>query len=150
VILFPLLRAKERRQIIGSEDDRILIDSKEFSRLIHELGGNSIRWSRLRIKNSDGSNHVRNAVEHTFVRDIHALEEKIRNLREQTKDTTIAIGQLKKYYTLHSRNFRELKIKWMLAKKLWFYDAEKALKRVYNMLINTRRAIANEVTRREK
>ncbi|MHA2423592.1 MAG: hypothetical protein ACXAEF_02320 [Candidatus Thorarchaeota archaeon] len=148
VILFPLFRAKERRRIIGTEENRILIDSKEFSRLVREVGGNSIRWSRLKIKNLNGSNHVRNAIENTFIRDLRALEDKIRNLREQSKDTAITLSQLKKNYGLLSRSFRELKTKWLLAKKLWFYDAEKALKRIYNILINTRRIISFEETRR--
>ena len=150
VILFPIFRAKERRRIIGLEDDKALIDSKEFSVLIREIGGNSIRWSRLRIMNSNGSHHVRQAVENTFVRDKHALEEKIRNLRERVKDTTVPIRQLQKTYTLLSRNFRELKTKWILAEKLWFYDAEKALKRIYNLLINTRRIITSEESNRMK
>lgn len=148
VILFPLFRSKERRRIIGSDDDRVLIDSKEFNKLIRELGGNSIRWPRLKIKNPSGGSHVQEAVEHTFVRDLNALEEKIRKLRERSKDTTIPMKQLKKNYTMLSRNFRELKTKWMLAKKLWFYDAMKALKRTYNMLINTRRIITLEEARR--
>ncbi|MFX1558964.1 MAG: hypothetical protein ACFFBL_00075 [Promethearchaeota archaeon] len=148
VILFPLFRAKERRRIIG--DDKVLIDSKEFSTLIREIGGSSIRWSRLKIGNSNGSNHIRRAVENTLVRDLRALEKKIRNLRERSKDTTAPIRQLKKSYTLQSHNFRELKTKWMLAKKLWFYDAEKALKRTYNLLINTRRIITSEEFNRMK
>jgi hypothetical protein len=148
VILFPLFKSKERRRIIGSDDDRVLIDSKEFNKLIRELGGNSIRWPRLKIKNPSGGSHVQEAVEHTFVRDLNALEEKIRKLRERSKDTTVPIRQLKKNYTMLSRNFRELKTKWMLAKKLWFYDAEKALRRTYNMLISVRRIITLEETRR--
>jgi hypothetical protein len=149
VILFPLFRSKERRRIIGSDDDdRVLIDSKEFNKQIRELGGNSIRWSRLKIKNPSGGSHVQEAVEHTLVRDLSALEEKIRKLRVRSKDDTIPIRQLKKNYTMLSHNFRELKTKWMLAKKLWFYDAKKELKRTYNMLISTRRIITLEEARR--
>jgi hypothetical protein len=60
----------------------------------------------------------------------------------------VPIAHLKKNYTILSRRFRELKTKWMTARKLWFYDAEKDLKRTYNMLINTRRAIVSEEVRR--
>jgi len=148
VILFPLFRAKERRRILGSEDERVLIDSQEFSKLIREIGGNSVRWTRLKIKNSNGSNQVKQAVENTFERDLRGLEDKIRSLRGQSKDTAIPIRQLKKKYGLLSRSFRELKTKWLLAKKLWFYDAEKALRRTYNILINTRRMITSEESRR--
>jgi hypothetical protein len=149
VILFPLLRSKERRRILGSEDERVLIDSSEFSRLVRDNGGNTLRWSRLKIINLNGDNHINNAIEQTLYRDLAPLEEKIRAHREKCKDSTVTITQLKKDYTILSRRFRELKTKWMTAKQLWFYDAEKALKRTYNMLINTRRAIISEEAKRE-
>ena len=148
VVLFPLLRSKERRRILGSEDEKVLIDSTEFSRLVRANGGNAFRWSRLRIINLNGVDHVQHAVEKTLSRDLAPLEEKIRALRERCKDSTISITLLKKNYTALSRRFRKLKTKWMLAKKLWFYDAERALKRTYNMLINTRRTIVLEESRR--
>lgn len=146
VILFPLFRSKERRRIIGSEDEGVLIDSTEFTKLVRKNGGNALRWSRIRIINLDGVNYTREAIQRALDRDLMALEERIRTLRERLKDPTITIGQLKKNYTLLSRSFRELKTKWMLAKKLWLHDAEKALKRIYNMLINTRRAIISAET----
>ncbi|MFW9805104.1 MAG: hypothetical protein ACFFFK_00055 [Candidatus Thorarchaeota archaeon] len=148
VILFPLLRSKERRRIIGTEEQQVLIDSKEFTSLISKFGGYSNRWSRLKITNSEAITHVNHAVENTFMRDIQSLEEKIRDLRERSKDPTISVRRLKKNYMIQSRSFRELKTKWMLAKKLWLYDAEKILKRTYNMLIGVRRAITLEEARR--
>ena len=147
-ILFPLLRAKEQRRVLGSEDERVLIDSKDFSRLIRENGGTALRWSRLRIINLDGGDLLKHAFEQTLSRDLIPLEEKIRALRDMSRDTTAPIAHLKKNYTILSRRFRELKTKWMTARKLWFYDAEKDLKRTYNMLINTRRAIVSEEARR--
>ncbi len=148
VILFPLLRSKERRKLLESENETVLIDSKEFSRLVRENGGNTVRWSRIRIINLNGDSHIWDAVERTLSRDLIPLEGKIRTLRERCKDSSTAIGQLKTNYTQLSRSFREMKTKWMLAKQLWFYDAEKALKRTYNKLINTRRAIISEESKR--
>jgi len=149
VILFPLLRAKEQRRVLGLEDKQVLIGSKDFNRLIHENGGITVRLSRLRIVNLDGVNSLKSAIEETFSRDLIPLEEKIRSLREMTKDTTVPIAHLKKSYKPLSRRFRELKTKWLTARKLWFYDVEKSLKRTYNMLISTRRAITSEEERRE-
>ena len=148
IILFPLLKAKEQRRVLGPEDERVLIDSKDFSRLIRENGGTTIRLSRLRIVNLDGVNNLKYAIEQTLTRDLIPLEEKIRSLRETIRDTTVPIAHLKKSYTPLSHRFRELKTKWMTARKLWFYDAGKALKRTYNMLITTRRAIVSEEVRR--
>ncbi|MFX1484947.1 MAG: hypothetical protein ACFFCP_17350 [Promethearchaeota archaeon] len=146
VILFPLLRSKERRRIIGDEENRLLIDSKEFSRLIREKGGDTIRWSRLRIINLNGDAYIKLAVEKTLHSDLSALETRIRTLREKSRDSSIALSQLKRRYTILSRSFRRLKTKWMLAKRLWFYDAEKALKRTYNMLLTARRTIESAET----
>ncbi len=148
LILFPLLRAKEQRRVLGSEDERILIDSNDFSRLIRENGGIALRWTRLRIINLDGANHLKHAFEQTLSRDLTPLEEKIRVLREMSRDVAIPLMNVKKNYTVLSHSFRELKTKWMTARQLWFYDAEKDLKRTYNMLINTRRAIVSEEIRR--
>ena len=143
VILFPLLRSKERRRIIGSEDEKKLIDSTEFVKLIQVNGGSALRWSRLRITSHDGDTFIKQAVQLTCFRDLRALEERIKTLRERLKDSDVPLGQLKKNYSLLSRSFKELKTKWMLARKLWHYDFEKPLKRTYNMLVNTRRAIAS-------
>ncbi len=141
VILFPLLKSKERKRIIGSEDEKVLIDSAEFTKLVQKNGGTALRWSRIRVINPEGSNYVDEVVQRTLDRDLIALEERIRALRERLKDSTIPIEQIKKNYGLLSRSYRDLKVKWMLAKKLWLYDAEKALKRIYNLLINTRQDI---------
>ena len=149
VVIFPLLRSKERRRFLGSEDERVLLDSTEFNRLIREAGSDTTRWSRLKITNLDGENHITHAIEQTLFRDLNALEEKTRALRERCRDSAIPIKQLKREYTIQSHRFRELKSKWMLAKKLWLYDAEKALRRTYNILLNTRRVIISEETRRE-
>ncbi len=148
VILFPLLRSKDSRRIIGLDDDKVLIDSNEFTKLVRINGGNALRWSRLKIDNVDGVRYIEDAVQHTLSRDLVALEKGIRNLRDQLRDSDITIGQLKRSYTRLSRSFREAKTKWMLARKLWNHDSEKALKRTYNMLINTRRAIVSTENKR--
>ena len=146
VILFPLLKSKEKRRIMESEDEKQLMDSTEFSRLVREVGGNTFRWSRLRVANLDGNKQVRAAVERTITRDLATIEEKILKIREKLKDSSAPINQSKKNYSMLSRNFRELRIKWTYAKILWRFDAERPLKRTYNMLITTRRAIISAET----
>jgi hypothetical protein len=41
VILFPLLRSKEQRRILGSQDERKLLDSIEFAKLVRKIGSNT-------------------------------------------------------------------------------------------------------------
>lgn len=147
VILFPLLRSKERRRIIGNEDEKVLIDSSEFSKIVRSIGSNTFRWSRLKIDNFDGTKHISDAVEQTFNRDLDSMQVKIHKLREQLNSSNAVVGQLKKNYSILSRSFKEIKIKWLIARTLWFFDAEKALKRTYNMLISTRRAISSLETK---
>jgi hypothetical protein len=141
VVLFPLLKSKEKRRIIGSEDEKNLLDSTEFSRLVRKIGGDTFRWSRLKIANLDGDSQIRAAVERTITRDLTKIEEKILKIRERLKEPSVTIEQSKKNYSILSRNFRELRIKWTYGKILWRFDAERLLKRTYNMLITTRRAI---------
>lgn len=147
VILFPLLRSKERRRIIGAEDEKVLIDSSEFSKVVRSIGSNTFRWSRLKIDNFDGNKHISDAVEQTFNRDLDSIQVRIHKLREQLNSSNAVAGQLKKNYSILSRSFKEIKTKWLIAKKLWFFDAERALKRTYNMLISTRRAISSLETK---
>ena len=148
VILFPLLRSRESNRILGHLDERELFDSIGFSREIHETGGDAIRWSRLKVSSIGGGHLVKRAIEQTHHRDMDALEENIRTLRERTKDPTVSIRKLKKNYTIQSRRFQELKTKWKIAKRLWLYDSESSLKRTYNMLISARRGIITEELRR--
>jgi hypothetical protein len=149
VILFPLLKSRESIRILGQVEERELLDSLTFSKKVREIGGNTIRWSRLKVASINGGHLIKSAVEQTHLRDMHALEEKIRTLREQSKDPTVPIRKMKRNYTIQSRRFRELKTKWTIAKKLWLYDSESSLKRTYNMLMNTRRIIMTEERRRD-
>ncbi len=142
IIIFPILRTKLQRKIIGAEGKQDILTSTDFAKLVRERGGRVYRWSRLRLTNPNGSRYVENAIEQTLLKDLSSLEEKIQNLREQCKNPDAEIELLKKNYSSLSRSFRVLKKKWMLARKIWFYDAEKQLKRTYNMLINTRRTIS--------
>jgi hypothetical protein len=149
VILFPLLRSRESIRILGQVEERELFDSLGFSRQIREIGGDAFRWSRLKVATIGGGHIIKHAVELTYLKDLRALEENIRTLREKCKDPTIPIRKMKKNYTIQSRRFQELKTKWTIAKKLWFFDSESSLKRTYNLMMNTRRAITSEELRRE-
>ena len=142
VVLFPILKSKQQRRIIGSEEERVLLTSSEFFRRLSKKGVNVYRWSRLRTTTIDSSAYIKDAIEHTLERDLVALEERIRRLRERCKEPNVEVVQLKKSYSVLSRRFRKLKGKWMVAKKIWYYDTKKPLKRTYNMLISTRRMIS--------
>ncbi len=143
VVLFPILKSKQQRKIIGSEEERILLTSSEFFRKLSKKGLDVYRWSRLRTTTNESSEHIKHAIEHTLQRDLMALEERIRKLRERCKKDGVEVTQLKKNYSVLSRRYRDLKGKWMVAEKIWYFDSEKLLKRTYNMLISTRRMISD-------
>jgi hypothetical protein len=134
--------------MVNPDGGKKLIDSIDFVKLVRLNGGKAIRWSRLRTTNQDDDAYIRQALQHTCFRDLRALEERIKKLRERSKDSDVSLVQLKKNYSLLARGFQELKIKWMIARKIWLYDFEKPLKRTYNMLVNTRRAIQSLETKR--
>jgi hypothetical protein len=141
VILFPLLRSKERKRLADSDDKKPLLDSIRFKQLLSEMGANTFRWSRLRLLNPDSSSLILTSIEQNLIKDLQAIETKIRVLRDLNQNPEIATIQLKRKYTVLSGRFKETKTKWMFARKLWSFDAVKQLKRTYNLLIGTRRAI---------
>lgn len=142
VILFPLFRSKEHKRLMSSNKDGItLLDSIGFKQKLSEIGANTFRWSRLRLVNQSDSSFITKSLEVNLTRDLLTIETKIQSLRELNKNPEISLKHLKRNYTLVSGRFKEIKLKWMQAKKLWAFDAEKNLKRVYNLLIGTRRAI---------
>jgi hypothetical protein len=149
VILFPLLRSRESIRILGQLEEREILDSLGFSKKVRDIGGDTIRWSRLKVASPNGGHLIKTAVERTYLRDMHALEENIRTLREQSKDPSIPIRKTKNNYSIQARRFGELKTKWTIAKKLWLYDPVRSLKRTYNMLMSTRRVIMTEELRRD-
>jgi hypothetical protein len=141
VLLFPLFRSKERKRLMKGTDENSLLDSIKFKQKLAEIGFNTYRWSRLRMVNQNESSIVTEFLEANLNRDLSAIEAKITKLRELNKNSEVPLKQIKRNYTRVSGRFKETKLKWMQAKKLWFFDAEKKLKRTYNLLIRIRRAI---------
>lgn len=141
VILFPLLRSKEQKRMPISNDKISLLDSIRFKQLMTEMGANTFRWSRLRLVNPESSSLILKKIEENLIIDLQAIETKIRVLRDLNQNPEISMKQLKRKYTVLSGRFKETKAKWMFAKTLWSFDAVKQLKRTYNLLIGTRRAI---------
>jgi hypothetical protein len=141
VLLFPLFRSKEQKRLMNVNDENSLLDSLRFKQKLEEFGVSTFRWSRLRLINQNESSLIIKHLETHLTKDLSAIENKIKSLRELNKNPDIPLKQIKRNYTLVSGRFKEIKQKWMHAKKLWVYDAEKQLKRTYNLLISLRRAI---------
>jgi len=143
ILLFPVLRARERRKILDYEKGHSLIDSKEFNNQLKSMGAQSMRWSRLRLAESLDSVQIKDAIERTLNRDLLSIESKLLELRELSKSPSTSTDTLRKQSLAVLRRYRKLKFKWTLAKTLWYYDAEKSLKRVYNLGLNTKYMIDN-------
>jgi len=141
VILFPLFRSKEQKRLLVSDDKKPLLDSIRFKQLMSEMGAKTFRWSRLRLVNPESSSLILKNIEQNLIKDLEAIETKIHVLRDLNQNPEISMKQLKRKYTVLSGRFKETKTKWMLARKLWSFDSVKQLKRTYNLLIGTRRAI---------
>jgi hypothetical protein len=143
VLLFPVLRAKERRKILDYDKGHSLLDSKEFNNQLKSMGAHSMRWSRLRLAEHLDSVQIKEAIEKTLNRDLLSIESKLHELRELSKSPLTPTDALRKQSSLVLRRYRKLKFKWTLAKTLWYYDAEKPLKRIYNLGLNTKYMIDN-------
>lgn len=138
VLLFPVLRARERRKVLDYEKGHSLLDSKEFNNHLKSIGALSMRWSRLRLAESKDSVHIREAIESTLNRDLLSIESKLHRIRELSKNPLASSDTLRKQSLAVLRRYRKLKFKWVLAKTLWHYNAEKSLKRIYNLGLNTK------------
>jgi len=143
VLLFPVLRARERRKVLDYEKEHSLLDSKEFNNELKSMGAISMRWSRLRLVDPLESVQIKEAIERTMNRDLFSIESKLYKIRELSKNPLTTTDILRKQSAAVLRRYRKLKFKWTLAKILWYYDAKKSLKRVYNLGLNTKYLIDN-------
>ena len=141
VLIFPVLRAKERRRLLDQEGTPSLLDSRKLAVELNSMGGSVLRWSRLRLSNHDGPALVTQAVDRTLSVDLFQIESKLKELRESVKNAETPVGTVSKRYRLLARRFREVKFKWERAGKIWRYNPSKRLKRTHNMLLSVRRAI---------
>ncbi|MFW9886646.1 MAG: hypothetical protein ACFFER_00585 [Candidatus Thorarchaeota archaeon] len=139
VLLFPVLRSKERRRLLESDEKYVLMDSRKLSEELHGLGAEVFRWSRLKIIGHPSEIH--NAIDRTLSHDFTSFEMLAKDLRNQAKAPEAQPKILKKRYAILSKRYDELKFKWSHASKIWSYDATKLLTRGYNMMLSVRRAI---------
>ena len=138
VLLFPVLRSKERRKVLDEQKEHSLLDSKEFNHQLELMGASSMRWSRLKLVDPLDAAQIKEAIERTITRDLLSIESRLQDLRELSKNPQVPTDSLRRKSAAALRRYRILKFKWTLAKILWYYDAEKALKRVYNLGRNTK------------
>ncbi len=139
VLLFPVLKSKDRRRFLKSDEGDMLIDSRKIKEELRSLGADVSGWTRLRLMVNQSKVH--DAVGRTLSQDISSIEMLAKDLRTHAKSPDTQAKILKKRYSILSRRYRELKTKWSLATTLWNYDASKLLTRAYNMMISARRAI---------
>jgi hypothetical protein len=145
VLLFPVLRSKERRKVFDNEKGHLLLDSKEFNTQLKSMGATSMRWSRLRLVEPSDSGQIKEAIEKTMNRDLLSIETRLQEIRELSKNPQVSTESLRRRSSAVLRRYRKLKLKWTLAKTLWYIDAGKQLKRVYNLGLNTKYMIDNRV-----
>ena len=138
ILLFPVLRSRERRRVLSEEKEHSLLDSKEFNHQLELMGASSMRWSRLKLVDPLDAAQIKEAIERTITRDLLSIESRLHKLRELSKNPQVPIDNLRERSAAALRRYRILKFKWTLAKTLWYYDAEKALKRVYNLGLSTK------------
>ncbi|MGD9380921.1 MAG: hypothetical protein PVI03_00590, partial [Candidatus Thorarchaeota archaeon] len=139
VLLFPVLKSREKRRLLESDEKHVLMDSRRISEELRSLGAEVSRWSRLRLVGH--LSEILDAIARTLSYDFSSFEVLAKDLRAQTKGSEAQVKTLKKRYSVLSKRYNELKFKWGRAGKIWNYDATKFLTRAYNMMLNVRRAI---------
>jgi hypothetical protein len=133
VLLFPVLRSKERRKLLESDEKYVLIDSRKLSEELRGFGAEVFIDGHLF--------EIQNAVARTLSHDFTSFETLAKDLRNQAKEPEAQFKTLRKRYTILSKRYGKLKFKWSRANKIWSYDTTKLLTRGYNMLLSVRRVI---------
>jgi hypothetical protein len=142
VLLFPHIRAGESRKHFGAESKRPPLGSRDFTMMLSDMGAEIQRWTRLRLIPPGSQVLVTEAIAATIASDASTLETRIRRLRYEAKNTEESTRRLKERYKELSRRFKDLKTVSSVIRYVWTYDAGDRLRRVYNLLLGTRRAIA--------
>ncbi len=143
VLLFPHIRAGESRKQFGVESERPPIGSLDFTRRLSELCAQVHRLTKLRLANPGDTMFVNEAIESTIASASEAMEERLRVLRGATKDEGIPTRKLRERYKEISRDFKDLKMTASVIRHVWGYDSGSRLRRVYDLLLGTRRAISD-------
>jgi len=141
VLLFPVLRSKERRRLLERERGEKLLDARSFAVQLTAMGATTNRWSRIKLVNPSESSRISAAVERTLKKDMHSLETKIQDLRDASKNPEVKTSRIKRKFSLLTRRYKILKTKWLTTKPIWSYDTIRPLKRTYNMLLSMRRIL---------
>lgn len=142
VLLFPHIRAGESRKRFGLEMKRPPLGSRDFTQNLSRMGAEVQRWTRLRLSTHSGYTIVNDAIESTISADIDALETMIRALRDEAKTESASSKRLKAKYTELRRRYKDLKMISSVIRHVWGYGAEERLRRLYDLLLTTRRIIS--------
>ncbi len=139
VVLFPFLRIKDKKNLEKLRE--LLIGSRRFQVKLEKMGAKVSRWTRLAIVNEDSQTLVHGLVNDTIRTESNAIEQGIRKLVSEFKENIINKRQAKeKLYSLRSR-YQELKIRAEAFEKIWGGEYHKILKRIYNLLLKTRKIV---------
>jgi hypothetical protein len=143
VLLFPHIRAGESRKHFGAESKRPPLGSRDFTMMLSDMGAVIHRWTKLRLIPPGSQNLVAESIAATITSDADTLETRIRCLRHEAKNPEGSTRRLKERYKELSRQFKDLRTVSSVIRYVWTYDAGDRLRRVYNLLLGTRRAIAD-------
>jgi hypothetical protein len=141
ILLFPLLKSKDRRRILDIDETVMFIDSKKVSEELRNLGAKVNRWTKLRVVDNPAKLHA--SIICAFSRDAKSIEEIAKELGKKAKNPEIDIRKVRKEYSSLFRRYQEFKIKWSHS-TIWQYDTSKLISRVYNQILSTRRSIESE------
>ncbi len=141
VILFPYLRSRQRSRYYVMKDGTTLMDSKTFASETSRIGVPISRWSRLKLTNEDAEQYIHQSFKKTVETDLGALEKKLKILLERLGKGEDDLRKLKNESNNLVAQHKKMKRNLEVLKAVWEYDANKDLKRTYNMILRVQRKL---------
>ncbi|TXT55864.1 MAG: hypothetical protein BAJATHORv1_30247 [Candidatus Thorarchaeota archaeon] len=144
VLVFPHLKAKQMSKVYQKRDKTKLFTAKEFASKMEEFGAKVIRWGRLKISGPRSFGLLEQSLKNMIESEEKAIVDKFKQLKKEAKNSEVSIKKLKERYRELSGRYKLQKTSCEVIREVWKFDCEKQLRRVYNIMLQTRRAISEQ------
>ncbi|MBD3407624.1 MAG: hypothetical protein GF411_16020 [Candidatus Lokiarchaeota archaeon] len=142
VLLFPHLKSKEMIRIYKSKNKAQLYTAQEFASKMVEFGANVARWGKLKLSGPRSQSLVERILEDMIKTETDMLIDKFKKLKKDIDNPLITPKRLKARYQSLSTRYNQRKATCEIIRAVWKYSCEKQLRKVYNIMLLTRRAIS--------
>jgi hypothetical protein len=141
VFLFPHLRSKDLKKQTNVKGAQSLLNSRQFSQALEEMGAKVFRWTRLQVTDATDPVTITSLIQERMDFEIDTLSSRVKKLRRMAKDPLSESSRLKKRYVECSKQFTQTRMRAEAIEIIWYLDLGPRVRQLYNQLLSTRRII---------